>query len=359
MTHLFGRIFTRRELLSYSDNMAQFGGIRPLELVAGRERGVRGFALATGTGLEVTVLADRALDITRANFRGRSLAYLTAGGQAHPAYYEAPGLGWINNFAGGLLTTCGLRALGSPSIDDGEAFGQHGRISNLPAEEIGYWHEWQGDEYWMHLKGAMTEGVMFGSALRLTRHLSARLGGNSLLIEDCVENLGGLPTPHMLLYHCNLGFPVLNPDAELLTNSTRVTPRDEDAAAGLTSWSTFTTPTPGYREQVFYHEMEADNAGDVRVALINRTLDGGLGVYLKYHQKTLPYLVQWKQMGFGTYVLGLEPANCHVEGRAAERASGRLQHLQPGETRTYRLELGVLDGPQEIEAFARDIKFTT
>jgi hypothetical protein len=56
-------------------------------------------------------------------------------------------------------------------------------------------------------------------------------------------------------------------------------------------------------------------------------------------------------MGYGTYVLGLEPANCHVEGRASERASGRLQHLQPGEIRAYRLEIGVLDGPQAMDEF--------
>jgi hypothetical protein len=357
MATLYGRTFTRHELLSYTDNMAQFGGIRPLELVAGRERGVRGFDVATGSGLEFTVLADRALDITRANFRGRSLAYHAPGGQAHPAYYEAQGLGWLKNFAGGLLTTCGLRALGSPSSDNGEEFGLHGRISNLPAEEIGYWQQWQDDEYWMHIHGTMTEGVQFGSSLRLTRHLSARLGGNSLHIEDSVENLGGLPSPHMMLYHCNLGFPLLAPSAELFANSRRVTPRDADAAAGLTQWSTFEAPTPGYREQVFYHEMEADNDGEVRVALINRALDGGLGVYLKYHQKTLPHLVQWKQLGYGTYVLGIEPANCHVEGIAAERASGRLQILQPSETRHYRLELGVLDGLEEIEAFMRTASY--
>jgi hypothetical protein len=89
----------------------------------------------------------------------------------------------------------------------------------------------------------------------------------------------------------------------------------------------------------------------VRVALLNHDLDDGLGVYLKYHQATLPNLVQWKQMGYGTYALGLEPANCHVEGIAAERARGSLQYLQPGETRKYRLEFGVLDGVQAMEDF--------
>ena len=170
-----------------------------------------------------------------------------------------------------------------------------------------------------------------------------------------MENLGGLPTPHMLLYHCNLGFPLLDTHSQLVANSKCVTPRDEEAATGLPQWASFEPPSAGYREQVFYHDLVADSNGEVRVALLNRTLDGGLGVYLKYHQQTLPYLVQWKQMGFGTYVLGLEPANCHVEGRVSERASGRLQHLQPGESRDYRLEIGVLDGAAEIDAFVKKV----
>lgn len=44
-------------------------------------------------------------------------------------------------------------------------------------------------------------------------------------------------------------------------------------------------------------------------------------------------------MGEGLYVVGLEPANCHVEGRCAEREMGTLQILQPGEVRLYHLEI--------------------
>jgi len=356
MVKLFGREYTRRELQGFTGNMAQLGGIRPLELVAGRERGVRGFDVATGTGFEFTVLADRALDPTRASYKGRSLVYLSPAGQPHPAYYEPAGLGWLRTFPAGLITTCGLRHVGSPSEEEGEAFGLHGRISTLPAEELGYWGAWEGDDYWMHITGTVTEGVIFGNPLRLTRHLTAKLGGNSLRIEDTVENIGGSPTPHMMLYHCNFGFPLLSPSSELIANSKRVTPRDDVAAQGLMAYNTFEPPTPGYAEQVFYHEMTADNAGDVRVALVNPDLDNGLGIYVQYHQKHLPRFIQWKMMGYGSYVLGLEPANCFVEGRAKERERGNLLLLQPGEKLDYHIEIGVLDGREEIERCAAEIK---
>ncbi len=357
MVRLFGHDYTRKEFQGYTGNPAQFGGIFPIELLAGRERGVRGFEVTTGTGFAFTVLADRALDITRASFRGRSLVYLSPAGQAHPAYYEPHGVGWLRTFPAGLLTTCGLSTLGSPSSDAGEELGLHGRISTLPMEELGYWSEWDGDDYRMHITGAVTEGVIFGNALRLTRHLTANLGGNSVRIEDTVENLGGQPAPHMMLYHCNFGFPLLSPASEFIAPSKRIVPRDEEAASGLTAYNLFQPPTPGYAEQVFYHELSADNAGNVRVALVNPELDGGLGIYLAYHQKSLPRFIQWKMMGYGSYVLGLEPANCYVEGREKERASGTLRMLQPGEKLAYQLEIGVLDGREEIENCVQNIRF--
>ena len=356
MVRLFGRDYTRKELQSFVGNTAQLGGIRPMELSAGRERGVRGYEVSTGNGFEFTVLADRALDVTRASFRGRSLSYLSPAGQAHPSYYEPQGPGWLRTFPGGLLATCGLAYMGAPCTDEGEELGLHGRVGNLPMEEIGYWSEWEGDELWMHIKGTLTEGVIFGNPLRLSRHIFTKLGGNSLHFEDTVENLGGQPAPHMMLYHFNLGFPFLSPASKLISNSLEVKPRDAEGAKGIEHYAEFQPPTPGFAEQVFYHDMATDNDGDARVALVNPELDGGQGVFLRFHKKTLPRLVQWKMMGYGSYVLGLEPGNAGVTGRAAERAQGTLPVLQPGETRSYRLEIGVLDGTEEIEAFERAVK---
>ena len=356
MARLFGRDYTRKELQSYTGNTLQFGGIRPIELAGGRERGVRGFDVFTGTGFQFTVLADRAMDITRASFRGRSLSYLSPAGQPHPSYYESQGIGWLQTFPGGLLATCGLANMGAPCTDEGEELGLHGRVSTLPMDELGFWTEWEGDELWMRMKGTLTEGVIFGNPLRLTRQISARLGGNSIHIEDTVENLGGQATPHMMLYHFNLGFPFLSPESRLASNSQEVKPRDAEAAKGFAQYAEFQAPSAGYAEQVFYHEMATDNDGDVRVALINPALDGGLGIYLRYHKKTLPRFIQWKSMAYGSYALGMEPANAYVEGRAKERAQGTLPMLQPGESRNYRAEIGVLDGMEEIEAFERAVK---
>jgi hypothetical protein len=53
-------------------------------------------------------------------------------------------------------------------------------------------------------------------------------------------------------------------------------------------------------------------------------------------------------------VTGLEPANAWVEGRAVERAAGRLQFLGPWESVSYDVEFGVLDGVERITAFVAE-----
>jgi len=73
--------------------------------------------------------------------------------------------------------------------------------------------------------------------------------------------------------------------------------------------------------------------------MVNHSLP--LTVAIRYDARTLPHLTQWKMMGQGEYVCGIEPANCRVLGRSAERAAGRLETILPGETRNFTVSLTV------------------
>ena len=121
-----------------------------------------------------------------------------------------------------------------------------------------------------------------------------------------------------------------------------VQPRDTVAAPGLVRHNRFEEPTPGYAEQVFYHRVAADPGGFAQAALVNPDLR--LGLQVRYRQRELPWLVEWKQVGVGAYVLGIEPGNCVPEGRSAARKRGVLVELAPGETREYLLEISMLTG---------------
>ena len=63
---------------------------------------------------------------------------------------------------------------------------------------------------------------------------------------------------------------------------------------------------------------------------------------MKFRPEELPEFVQWTMTGEGTYVLGLEPATCRVEGPSAEEVAGRIIRLEPGETRSHHLDIEVV-----------------
>jgi hypothetical protein len=358
MAQLFGRSWNQGELMKHVGSLSQLGGVRLSTLDDGMGRGVRTAEFETGSGFAFTVLLERGMDIGAAKYRGASLAWESTVGTAHPAFFEHEGLGWLRTFHGGMVATCGMTYAGAPCVDEGKALGLHGRINHIPASNVWADGSWRGDDYEMWVRGRMRETVVFGENLTLTRRISAHLGESRVLIRDVVANEGFQATPHMMLYHCNFGFPLLAEGTELIAPSKHVAPRDDVAAAGLDAHARYEAPIDGYTEQCFYHDMAANADGFVTLVLANRGFNQGegLGIYLKYRQAELPRFTQWKMVGTGTYVTGLEPANCLVEGRDKDRARGILQFLQPGEQREYVLEIGVLANNAEIDALAKTIK---
>ena len=180
------------------------------------------------------------------------------------------------------------------------------------------------------------------------------MGESRFWIEDKVENQGYRETPLMIIYHLNIGFPVLAEGSRLISPTMEVSPVTEEAAKGKEDYARFSAPIPGFKEKVYYHRMRADENGFVRCALVNENIEGqGLGVYLSYKLVQLPNFIQWKMMGEAEYVVGMEPANCQVEGRAKERQRKALQVLKPGEKKEFCLEVGVLREKSQIEEFER------
>jgi hypothetical protein len=104
-------------------------------------------------------------------------------------------------------------------------------------------------------------------------------------------------------------------------------------------------PQAGYKERVYYHENLSPGVdGTVSVTVRNPHFPASyrpLTVRLAWEVSSLPVLVQWKMPGEGTHVLGIEPANCHVEGRSSERPRGTLVMMAPGQTIEYNLELSL------------------
>jgi hypothetical protein len=272
-------------------------------------------------------------------------------GLAAPQYDQPQGEDFAANFFGGLFTTCGLSNFGPAGSDAYGSFGMHGRVNHLPAENISARTYWKNETCTFEITGTVNEAAMFGENLRLVRTLSVELGENRLSVHDVATNDGGRRFPHMLLYHCNMGFLLLDSDAQVTVSHDAMRARDEQAEQGLVDWNCGGEPDPTFSEQVFIHEPKACNDGFSCAIMVNRALEDGRGLALaiRYAPAQLPALFTWRMLGVKTYVMGIEPANCPtIEGRVEAGKRGTLPFLEPGESRSYDLEFEVLVGKGDM-----------
>lgn len=351
MAILFGKEFTRNELMKRIGDISQVAGAKQVELKSGKAKGVSAIDVKTGTGFQFTVLPDRGMNIAWAEYKGIPLAFISKTGIVSPAFYEPEGVEWLRSFFAGLLTTCGLTHFGAPCVDQGESLGLHGRISNIPADDVNICNEWQGNDFIIKVTGNVKQSKVFGENLVLKREITAKLGENKLMIKDMVENCGFDEQPLMILYHCNFGYPIVSEKSRLITPKGTVIPKDEESKKGIESCYVFQEPTHQYKEQVFYHSLESNSEGITYGCLFNEELGtNGMGAYVKFNKNQLPYFIEWKQMGEGDYVVGMEPASWLGEGRAEARKRGELQFIAPGEIREFDLEIGVVESKEDIQS---------
>ncbi|MFC4778726.1 aldose 1-epimerase family protein [Paenibacillus sp. GCM10023252] len=341
---LYGREWTRRELEARLGRLEQIGGIRKYEGTDGRERGMSYIQVNTGAGLSYTVTPTKGLDLSTVSFGGMPISWMSPGGDTHPMYYDPDGVGWLRSASGGMLMTCGLANVGSPSIFRGKPFGLHGRIHHTPARQVCAEGMWNGDEYEMVVRGTVEEGALFDGMLQLRREIRSMLGENKITVADIVDNIGYEAAPHMILYHFNFGFPFMNSNTQLAVPSSSIVPRAADIP--LEGYDRFESPTANYSERVYYHSLDpALRHATVKLMQPEFPQGGGrtipLEVELTWSTDTLPRFVEWKLPAEGSYVLGIEPSNCGVEGIAAEDEKGTLTWLQPGQSVRYSWELNI------------------
>jgi hypothetical protein len=379
VVQLYGKDLSLKQLRARTGSLAQFAGVRPFTLEAGAEQGVRCLEFRTGTGFSFTVLLDRGMDIGDANHRGASLGWHSPTGFRHPSFNEPEsenGFGVMRSFSG-LLMTCGLDHILGASDEDARHFNYphrdrinmplHGRAGFTPATLGGFGLEERKrpngeDELVLWCQGEIRQAAVFGENLRLVRRIEARVGESAFTLHDRVDNLGFSPTPHMFMYHINLGYPVLDEGSRYLAPVTDCLWTAHEPTAQRVGYRTQAAPQHPFEEQVYEHQVAADAQGRVPVALVNdgfdsgRGGDPGLGFAVEYQHDMFPSLYQWQCLQSGLYAFGIEPSTNHVLGRQFARERQQLQWLEHGDRRDYETRFSVLDGSNEIKVFEQQVE---
>lgn len=339
----------KKEILRLVGSMQQLAYVRPVTYDEGRARGMRAFEVKNGA-LKFNVTADKCLDIAEVSFGGHNVSFLAKPGLMGRNHFDTNGAEAQRSIMGGMLFTCGLENICAPCRVDGRDYPMHGRIRTTPAEHVGADARWIGDDYVMAVSGTMREAELFGENLTLRRTVTTCYGENRIYIEDEITNEGFRREPMMLLYHINVGYPLLCEDSEILIPTKKVTPRDEAAAVNAADWNRMGTPKDNEPEAVFLHEMAADSDGNTFAAVVNRNL--GIGIRVDYNVKELPYFMQWKSVASGDYVIGLEPANSSVYGKAYHIEENSLHEMEPLAVERKKIVLTFLSGG-ELEEVRR------
>lgn len=297
------------------------------------------------------VLPTRGMGIWKVELPDRTLGWRSpVRGPVHPQFVpldEPSGLGWLDGFDE-FLVRCGLESNGAPDFNEqGQlVYPLHGRIANRPAHQVDVGVDDEAGT--ITLRGIVEETRFHFQKLRLQSTLTTSLGSTSFSVRDRVENFGGTPAEMQMLYHLNIGEPLLHPGDQLIAPVRRVSDRSDPQAEDLQGWNHYGSHVPGQREDCYYAEMQADEAGQTQVLLKHAA--GTQGTRISYNVDALPYFTLWKNLVASEdgYVTGLEPATNYPNPRSEEKANGRVVVLQPGESWSAELVVDALTGAEQV-----------
>lgn len=339
----YTRPFDPALLRAHHASIDAYASARLVTLGNGAERGVRVIEMRSGAGLEAEIVIDRSFDIGRLARDGETISWHTPAGNRHPALIDAhadAGQGYLRGLSG-FLSTCGFDHIRQPDREAADGlplhptssieYPLHGLGAHQPAHLIGYGLNEDGPNPHLWCEGEVIQSMLYRGTLRLRRRIEMSLGGADLRISDRVDNIGPHPVPIMMLYHFNLGYPLVDQEttldfapAEELWKSTEHEPG-----------SAFGAPASTYQSEISVHRPTGHGMSTCR--LVNPV--SGLELAIAFDGVTLPFLQLLRLRGAGYYMVGIEPCTAAHRSRATARQAGEIPLLQPGEGRNFSIEI--------------------
>lgn len=330
------------ELFRYVGDLSQVFSAKEYRLVGGMKDNMRACDVNNGDGLMFTVLPDRCMDLANLSYKGVNFSFISKRAQAHPAYFQGPD-SWLEAFQGGMLTTCGLRQVGPPCEVDGERFGMHGTASMLPADQFSV----DADDKRITLKGVMHDAYLFAHNLVLTRRIEVEYEKNIIHITDVFKNRGHQLQGIMMLYHFNVGYPLLSEHARFYTNAAYLKAYDSTSKKYEKQRQEFNPPGEEEENQAFYYS--ADKLKECVAFAFNHELE--MGIAIRSNPEELPNLVSWKSQTPGDYAMGIEPCNCWIEGRKKQAEEHGIKVIEPHSSVNHSLKLEVISKDNKDDYF--------
>ncbi len=324
---------------------------RLLRLSGGRREGVEVLEVETET-FRAAILPTRGMSLWKAWLDDFEVGWQSpVFGPIHPSFvpvYDPSGIGWLDGFDE-LVVRCGLESNGAPDFD---AQGKlkhplHGKIGNIPAQSLTVIVDPEAGS--LAVVGTVCETRFLVQSLELQVQYKFQLNQPSIECVDTVTNRSTRPSSMQMLYHINIGSPVLEAGSRVVFPFAELAPRDARAIEGIDSWDTYLGPTAGYSEQVYFAKPLSAANGWTSSLLHNASRSRGVAV--GFDTRTLPFLNLWKNTAAEQdgYVTGLEPATGFPNPRSFEEEQGRVVGLKGGESRSFHWRMDVLNGAEAVQ----------
>ena len=293
-------------------NFSQICSLRRYTYTDGKEKGIEVIDCDNGK-IRFLLNASKALDVMQLYHEGQNMSFISKNG------FTARETPFLNRFEGGMVYTCGLDSLGGR-----EGFELHGTLHNTPARVTLA----KCDENGVCVEAIIEDTQLFGKNLALCRKVSSSLGSDKVTIEDTLINKGFAEDNYCILYHINLGYPMLDNGAKIVADIAGFETRTEWAAKNADGKFTVTESIPNNEETCYFLDMNKPE-----ISLVNENI--GKKFTVAYSKDTLPCFVEWLSMASGDYALGFEPASTTLDG------GFKYARIGAGEKVNFKIELSV------------------
>ena len=272
-------------------NFAQVASLRRYTLTEGRGAGLDVIDCDNGK-IRFLLNVSKACDMMQLYHEGQNMSFISKNGFTKR---ETP---FLSRFEGGMLYTCGLDSIGGR-----EGYELHGTFHNIPAEIL---HA-SCDESGILVEALIRDTALFGKNLVLKRRIFTEIGGNCVSVEDTLVNEGYKDESYCMLYHINVGYPMLDEGAKIVCDAAECRPRTPFSAEMADTKFVVTEPVADTEETCYFLTLNTPE-----ISVVNEKL--GKTLTVSYGNNTLPRFVMWKSAVSGDYALGFEPATTELDG---------------------------------------------
>ncbi len=269
---------------------AQVASLRRYTITEGRGKGLDVIDCDNGK-IRFLLNVNKACDMMQLYYKGQNMSFISKNG------FMQRELPFAKRFEGGMLYTCGLDSAG-----EREGFDEHGSIHNTTAEVL----RAECNEQEIVVEAVIRDTEICGKNLALRRKITAPIGGETVSVNDTLTNETYRDEQYCLLYHVNIGYPMLDAGAKIVADSDICQPRTFWAEKNIATAYQIEAPTPNMEETCYYLEPKYS-----QVSLANEKI--GRVFTVSYSGDTLPNFLEWKNMTSGDYALGLEPCTTKLD----------------------------------------------